>query len=234
MYSAPPGAKIEEIKDNSGNPDQHQEYKRDKDLKDSEKFPFLVNAPVQGSYSGNSGGDIKLVHKPFGIELRNVKCARCHTWGHKSGDRDCPLFDINIHDQKRLEKEDPLANIHSNNSNNSNHSNNHSHSNNNKPKRDKDDGQDNQDNHDNHETKRFRLNRGASSPTSYGGQSYDIIEEDEHKKQDSDSDSDDDDEIEREFLASLTKKQRKMILKQIKIDEKKAKKKKKKKKRKKI
>ncbi|KAF9598428.1 hypothetical protein IFM89_027861 [Coptis chinensis] len=31
--------------------------------------------------------------KPFGVEVRNVKCLRCGNFGHQSGDRECPLKD---------------------------------------------------------------------------------------------------------------------------------------------
>ncbi|KAF9612156.1 hypothetical protein IFM89_038344 [Coptis chinensis] len=31
--------------------------------------------------------------KPFGVEVRNVKCLRCGNFGHQSGDHECPLKD---------------------------------------------------------------------------------------------------------------------------------------------
>lgn len=50
--------------------------------------------------------------KPFGVEVRNVKCLRCGTYGHQSGDRDCPLKDsIMPNEEDRLKRDDPLTAI---------------------------------------------------------------------------------------------------------------------------
>ncbi|CAI5467248.1 unnamed protein product [Closterium sp. Yama58-4] len=50
--------------------------------------------------------------RPFGLELRNVKCGRCGAIGHSSGERECPLFDsVTENDLKRQQREDPLSHI---------------------------------------------------------------------------------------------------------------------------
>ncbi|XP_020581972.1 uncharacterized zinc finger CCHC domain-containing protein At4g19190 isoform X1 [Phalaenopsis equestris] len=50
--------------------------------------------------------------KPFGIEIRNVRCVRCGTFGHQSGDRECPLKDaIMPNEESRLKRDDPLTTI---------------------------------------------------------------------------------------------------------------------------
>jgi CBF1 interacting corepressor len=47
--------------------------------------------------------------KPFGVEIRNVKCLRCGNYGHQSGDRECPLKDaIMPNEESRLKRDDPL------------------------------------------------------------------------------------------------------------------------------
>lgn len=50
--------------------------------------------------------------KPFAVEIRNVKCARCGAFGHQSGDRDCPLRDALMpQEEARQKREDPLQKI---------------------------------------------------------------------------------------------------------------------------
>lgn len=50
--------------------------------------------------------------KPFGVEIRNVRCVRCGTFGHQSGDRECPLKDVIMpNEESRLKRDDPLTAI---------------------------------------------------------------------------------------------------------------------------
>ncbi|KAJ7561917.1 hypothetical protein O6H91_03G047600 [Diphasiastrum complanatum] len=68
-----------------------------------EEFPVLRNAPrLETGIPGRV--------KPFAIEVRNVKCARCGAFGHQSGDRECPLKDVIMpQEEARLRRDDPLT-----------------------------------------------------------------------------------------------------------------------------
>ena len=57
------------------------------------KFDWQKNAPRDSHFNGM--GEVRnsiFNHKPFGIEVRNVKCLKCGAWGHSNFDRTCPLF----------------------------------------------------------------------------------------------------------------------------------------------
>jgi len=57
-----------------------------------EKFPMLKNAPTEGQYALGAESKLAASHKPFGVQLRNVRCSKCNQWGHQARDRECPKF----------------------------------------------------------------------------------------------------------------------------------------------
>uniref|UniRef100_A0A0E0LFI0 CBF1-interacting co-repressor CIR N-terminal domain-containing protein n=1 Tax=Oryza punctata TaxID=4537 RepID=A0A0E0LFI0_ORYPU len=74
-------------------------------LPTEQEFEVLKNAPRL-----ETGAPARV--KPFGVEVRNVRCLRCGNYGHQSGDRECPLKDVIMpNEESRLKRDDPLTAI---------------------------------------------------------------------------------------------------------------------------
>ncbi|KAL5199375.1 hypothetical protein ABZP36_020578 [Zizania latifolia] len=76
-----------------------------RNLPTEQEFEVLKNAPRL-----ETGAPVRI--KPFGVEVRNVRCLRCGNYGHQSGDRECPLKDVIMpNEESRLKRDDPLTTI---------------------------------------------------------------------------------------------------------------------------
>jgi len=116
LYSAPPGLpstdnsvenKIINPVDKTSEGDK-KSYRHALDEQKFTQYPFLANAPLEGAYVAVQDHTIN----PVGVVLRNVKCAKCGMYGHRSNEKACPMLGVMTEAEKwHARVEDPLTAI---------------------------------------------------------------------------------------------------------------------------
>ena len=104
MESRPPPDPTNEFVLEGSNADEAPKEERPEDAipdlpENQATRDFLKNAPSKGLWL------------PMGLEVKTMQCWRCKAYGHRTGDRECPLNQTGNVDLEasRIAREDPMA-----------------------------------------------------------------------------------------------------------------------------
>jgi len=90
MYEPPPGARKEDKEKEEGEPQYKFDWQR-----------TWGTAPRESWAKGDDG----IKDQPFGIAVRNVRCVKCHKYGHINTDKECPMYG------KAIDSENPVGTL---------------------------------------------------------------------------------------------------------------------------
>lgn len=89
MYELPPGMKKE----------------REPEKSDETEFKFEWQRKYNAPRESYCKGDTEIRDQPFGIQVRNVRCIKCHKWGHINTDKECTMYSLSMSEAKKFHSE---------------------------------------------------------------------------------------------------------------------------------
>lgn len=89
MYELPPGMKKE----------------REKETTDEAEYKFEWQRKYNAPRESYCKGDTEIRDQPFGIQVRNVRCIKCHKWGHINTDKECTMYSLSMSEAKKIHSE---------------------------------------------------------------------------------------------------------------------------------